>query len=123
MVARVQEQQVTLATATNSHHRIREAYTRTVQELATLKKNIETRITASNQDEMFFCVIQATEMENRLESAFNRLNDKVLTFYPTAKIKYGKACIGPQIAPFIEGANPKLVEALTKWFEHPRNPR
>jgi hypothetical protein len=95
------------------HANIMQVYKDTTQNITSLIKTIDGSKTVENQDQLLPQIQQVTGMEDKLKSALNRLNDTLLSSYPTAKIEYGRACIGPQKAPYIENAGPKLQRVLS----------
>ncbi|MBS0604783.1 MAG: hypothetical protein JSS60_07080 [Verrucomicrobia bacterium] len=109
----LQGRQLKIGAVEGNHQEVMQVFKKTMQDVANLKLKIQGLTTYSNQEEMILYAEAATNLESRLESALIRMNDTLLTSYPTARIEYGRQCIGPKKAPTIEGASVALQKTLS----------
>lgn len=97
------------------HNNIREHYVRIMNTVSELKNKIAPLQQRASDNE-FVQLIQITEQTSNIEYVFEsnlrKLNDQLLTIYPTAKIEYGNRCISEPKTPFIDGANAQIQNVL-----------
>ena len=60
-----------------------------MQQISELKKEIASKTTYENQENMIMLVERVTIHETDVLEGLKGLNDTLLTYYPTAKIFYG----------------------------------
>ncbi len=109
----LQGRSLSINEAQGSHGHIKNIYDNAMVEIANLKNDIEQKTNYSNEEDMFLLAEQVTEVETTLEKAYNCFTDILLTDYATAKIAYGRACIGPNVTSY-ETENPQIQQMLKK---------
>ncbi len=113
--AQIKERKLTTSEAENQHHQIIQVFQQSMQQISELKKEIASKTTYENQENMIMLVERVTIHETDVLEGLKGLNDTLLTYYPTAKIFYGDiSCIGPKKAPKLDTKNPKILEVLAK---------
>ena len=80
----------------SKHHEMQQIFTAAMEQIAAHKATLQQGTTTANQEARFSAALPLTQTEDRLTHAFRRYNDTLLTHYPTAKIAYGRACVGPK---------------------------
>jgi hypothetical protein len=111
-ISKLRGRGASVAEAEGIHQQLFEIFQSAMNDISELKKDIHSKTTVYNQEEMFGVVTRVTNFETHLLEELNTFNDTVLTYCPTAKIFYGRPCIGAKNAPKIDTVNPKILEML-----------
>jgi hypothetical protein len=85
---------ISVEEAQSGHEKSYAIYTQALQELSSFKLEVNNQTNYSTQDELQFTVLDIFGIEEKIEKAMTRLSNAMLTFYPTARINYGRACVG-----------------------------
>jgi hypothetical protein len=114
-LVKIQGRQISTPEVETHHQKIIQVFGQSMQEISELKKEINSKMTPGNEEEMISFVERVTQVETDVLEGLKRLNDILLTNYPAAKIFYGDIpCIGPKIAPHITTSNKKILETVSK---------
>lgn len=112
-IAEFQGKRITLSNAESSQIQIWSTYQNVMEEISQTKSEIAKQTTVYNQDAMIQPIEVITSFETRLEERLIRVNDMILTYYPTAKIIYGEPCIGEKIPPKIDTTDVNVHQMLS----------
>lgn len=112
VITLVQGRTLPLEQAEESHVRVYKVFQTNMAQIDELKLQLQREMTVANQEQMLPFIERVTKLETDLSERLNLFNDTVLTYYPTAKIPYGRACIGPRMATHIDTQNPRILALL-----------
>lgn len=96
------------------HQEVFAIFARAIGEATELTRGIARETTPYNQEEMIVGISLVTESENQANEALAKVNDMLLTIYPTAAIDYGSRCIGPKEAAVVDVSDPRIKEMLSQ---------
>lgn len=112
MMDLLQGRTLSLDKAEEAHDIVYKAFQTNMAQIDQLKLELQKKMTVANQDQTLPIIQRVTKLETDLSEELTLTNDIVLTYYPTAKIPYGRACIGPRKAAHIDTQNLKILSIL-----------
>lgn len=77
----------------NCHAKTHNVYTQVIEDISSLLLKINNEKNHSNEEAMFQAALDVSGIHDKIEKSFNHWNNTLLTFYPTAKINYGRSCL------------------------------
>lgn len=102
----LQGRTLTINGAEVSHQNIKQIYDNAMEQFSQIDVENSKKAERDNQDERCFVLgsetdhNKITEIHKRFIDIFRCFTDILLTTYPTAKIQYGRACIGPNLTAY-----------------------
>jgi hypothetical protein len=90
---------VNLSEVEETHRGVSEIFQKIMKGISECKLKLHAQYSNSYDDRIFDTIGKVTGLETTIEEKLNQFNDMILTNYPTAKIGYGRPCIGESTRP------------------------